>query len=180
MESEKVYIELLLIKAQNGDHHVWDDLLTIVRGKVKAFAIKILGHSHAIDDCVQESLLTIFKDIKKLKDVKAFHTWLYRVVYSKCMDYGRKHSQTEESSRESNDYMTSLEHSLDIKTAISTLPKTQQTIIFLFYYEGFIITDIANILDKPAGTVKYLLFTAREQLKNHLNTSKQPENNYEY
>jgi len=72
---------------------------------------------------------------------------------------------------------TDLDQQMDVKSAIAALPEEQQMIIYLFYYEGFTVTEVAQVMDKPAGTIKYLLFAARDQIKLKL---QHEESNHEY
>lgn len=180
MKTKKVYIELLILKVQNGDQHAWNNLLAICQVKVKVFTLKFLGPTSDVDDCIQDALLTIFNKINQLKDPTIFHTWLYRIVYSKCMDHCRKYPESRADETEAFQDMTEYEQQLDIKSAISALPANHQIIIYLFYFEGFSVTEIADILQKPSGTVKYQLFTARELLKSQLTSTPISENNHEY
>ncbi|VAW43661.1 hypothetical protein MNBD_GAMMA02-53 [hydrothermal vent metagenome] len=169
MKSEKVYIEYLLLKAQAGNAQAGEDLMSILNAKIKAFALKLLGGSEAVDDCVQESLLKVYQRMNQLRQVKAVHAWIYRIVYSTCMDHIRKNPTTVNEAIEASEDLSDFERQLDIKAAIAALPKGQQVIIYLFYYEGFNVAEVAEILAKPAGTIKYLLFTARDQIKSKLN-----------
>lgn len=168
MKSEKVYIEYLLLKAQQGDQQAADDLLAVLQSKIRAFVLKILGASAALDDCVQESLLKVHRKLKQLKAVKAVHTWVYRIVYSTCMDHLRALDNHGEVPDVGCEPVLLLDQQLDVKAAIAQLPEEQQAIIHMFYYEGFTVTEVAQIMEKPAGTVKYLLFAARDQIKSSL------------
>jgi RNA polymerase sigma-70 factor (ECF subfamily) len=168
MKSEKVYIEYLILQAQAGDAQAGDDLMAVLNAKIKAFVLKILGGSAAVDDCVQDSLLKIYQGINQLRQVKAVHTWIFRIVHSICMDHIRKNPTAVNEIVEDSEDLSDLEQQLDIKSAIATLSEAQQAIIYLFYYEGFNVMEVAEILTKPAGTVKYLLFTAREQIKSKI------------
>ena len=173
MKSEKVYIEYLVIKAQAGEklsveRQVGDQLFAILQNKIKAFVLKIMGGRGAVDDCVQNTLLQVFGKLGQLNQAKAFHTWLYRIAYSSCMDYCRKNRiQTDDQAEVTTD-LSGFEQQLDVKTAIAQLPEAQQVIIFLFYYEGFTVAEMANILNQPAGTIKYQLFVAWAQIKQQL------------
>ena len=53
--------------------------------------------------------------------------------------------------------------------AIEHLEQKQKTVIILYYYNEFSISEIAKITGSLEGTVKSRLFTARRNLKNGLN-----------
>jgi len=48
------------------------------------------------------------------------------------------------------------------------LPLKYRTIIYLFYYEGYPITQISNILSLKESTIKSQLMRAREILRTKL------------
>ncbi len=182
MKSEKVYIEYLVLKVQAGEKlpaegQVGDELFAMLQAKVKAFVLKILCDRSGVDDCIQTTLLQVFNKLGQLKNPKAFHTWLYRVAYSCCMDYCRKNNTEVDNAPEVAAATSDVDQQLDVKTAIAQLPETLQVIIFLFYYEGFTVVQMADILKQPAGTIKYQLFEARQALKKQLVTTNEHINN---
>jgi len=56
----------------------------------------------------------------------------------------------------------------ELLDALRQLKPKYQTVIYLFYYEGFSTKEIAETLSIPQGTVLTRLKRAREQLKNEL------------
>lgn len=173
MNSEKIYIEYLVLKLKSGDQEVINKLMQILIPKVRAFVIKHIGHCASVEDCVQESLMKVFKTIRQVKSVKAFHTWLYRVVHNVSMDHLRhlKHFNSFESFNQFNsegddtNHADTADEQIDVNAAILQLSNAHQAIIYLFYYEAFNVSEISHILSKPQGTIKYELFQARDQIK---------------
>ncbi len=56
----------------------------------------------------------------------------------------------------------------DIFSIVCELPKNYKTVIYLFYYEGYKVSEIAKILKKREGTIKTWLLRARQTLKNKI------------
>lgn len=56
----------------------------------------------------------------------------------------------------------------EVYEVVMQLPKKYRTVIFLFYYEGFTITEIANMMNLKENTIKSHLFRARNLLKERL------------
>jgi RNA polymerase sigma-70 factor (ECF subfamily) len=56
----------------------------------------------------------------------------------------------------------------EIYDVVMQLPMKYRTVIFLFYYEGFTIAEIARAMNQKENTVKSHLFRARTQLKERL------------
>ena len=58
-----------------------------------------------------------------------------------------------------------IEDRLDLGRLISHLSPTQQQIVRLHYLDGYTISEIAEQLRIPAGTVKSHLYRARRKMK---------------
>jgi RNA polymerase sigma factor (sigma-70 family) len=52
-----------------------------------------------------------------------------------------------------------------LRDAIGQLPKDGKKLYVLFYVEGLSIREIATRLERPEGTVKYLLHRLRQQVR---------------
>lgn len=51
---------------------------------------------------------------------------------------------------------------------VCKLPQNYRTVIYLMYYEGYKINEIAKLMKKKEGTIKTWAFRARQFLKNEL------------
>jgi len=163
----KVYIEYLLIK---GDKKAFAEILSIIQPKLLSFATNILKDKSIAQDAVQDSLINIIRGVAKLKDHKKFHAWIYQVTRNKCLDIIRKNSKYKKDCDidaivEPQSKDTNHDEQSDMMRMINQLPPKQKNIIQLFYYDGFTVREIAEILTTPAGTIKALLFEARGNLK---------------
>ena len=163
----KVYIEYLLLK---DDKKSFAQVINIIQPKLLSFATNILKDKSIAQDAVQESLINIIKGITKLKDHKKFHAWIYQVTRNKCLDIIRKNNKYKkdcdlEAIAEPQSKTTNHDEQHDMMRMINKLPPKQKNIIQLFYYDGFTVREIAEILTTPAGTIKSLLFDARSNLK---------------
>jgi RNA polymerase sigma-70 factor (ECF subfamily) len=52
--------------------------------------------------------------------------------------------------------------------AVARLDPDQAAAVELFYRRGLLVAEVATVLEKPVGTIKTLLFRAREQLRQGL------------
>ena len=64
------------------------------------------------------------------------------------------------------------EKSDSVLAAIAKLEHSQRMIIHLYYWQGFKIREVAEILDCPEGTIKVYLLRAREKLSSLLERMK--------
>lgn len=168
---DKIYIEYLLLKVQSdNDHKSLSSIISIMRPRLLHFATTIVGQKSIAQDATQEAMIAMVKNLHKLKDHRKFHAWIYQVTRNKCRDLIRKnhkhHNDCQlDEAKEVHSSNQDLDDTIDIISLIKKLPTQQQSVIQLFYYHGFTVREIANILHKPAGTIKSILFDARQTIK---------------
>jgi len=163
----KVYIEYLLLK---DDEESLQQVISIIQPKLLSFAQNILKDKSNAQDALQDSLIAIVKGVRRLKNHRKFHAWIYQVTRNKCFDIIRKNQKYKnecdlDSISEPIAKDTKEDNQIDMMSMINQLPHKQKNVIHLFYYDGFSILEISKILVKPAGTIKSQLFDAREKLK---------------
>jgi|GEM_PF-1373365 len=177
MKTEKIYIEYLVLQVQTGESSALQKLLPLIQQRMLSYAKRLMQGSADAEDCVQDALMVVVKKLGQVKEPKAFHGWMYQVINSRCQDHWRRNQlasqQMDETNQESETFesvhVEVSEQALDIKQAMLRLSKIQQSVIYLFYFEGFKVSELAVILGKPAGTIKSLLFDARAAIKSFLN-----------
>lgn len=121
------------------------------------------------DDVTQNVLLALYKTNKTFESDAHVKHWLIRVTVNECKKHWRSPWRKAESFE---DYAAGLvfqepQHS-DLFQAIMALEQKYRTVIVLYYYEGYSIAEIAELLRIPQGTVGTRLRRAREQLKHYL------------
>ncbi|MCI9064200.1 MAG: sigma-70 family RNA polymerase sigma factor [Clostridia bacterium] len=56
----------------------------------------------------------------------------------------------------------------EVFSVVCELPQNYRTVIYLLYYEGYKVKEIARLMHKTEGTIKTWLFRARNMLKDKL------------
>lgn len=56
----------------------------------------------------------------------------------------------------------------DVFSIVCQLPQNYRTVIYLLYYEGYKVKEIAKLMKTREGTIKTWLFRAREMLREKL------------
>ncbi|MBK9392120.1 MAG: sigma-70 family RNA polymerase sigma factor [Bacteroidetes bacterium] len=56
----------------------------------------MLGDEDQAKDIVQETMVTIWQKLSKVKSAEAYRTWIYRIVINKCCDQLRKRKRNPE------------------------------------------------------------------------------------
>lgn len=126
------------------------------------------------EDIVQDVFVKMLnhKD-KSFENKEHLKAWLIKVTINQSRDYQRLFARRKETPMD-NDIPYGLEeneyHLLD---EIARLPRDERNIIFLYYYEGYKIKEISEILNKNQNTVNSKLIRARKKLKTLISDEKE-------
>ena len=100
----------------------------------------------------------IFKDEEHVK------SWLIRVTINQCLDY--KKSLVKRSTVPIENMEIPFEHKEEgILEELQLLKEDERNILYLYYYEGYKIKEIAKILKQKQNTINSKLTRARKKLK---------------
>lgn len=118
------------------------------------------------DDVTQTVLLRLYESKKVFESEDHVKHWLIRVTLNECRKLWRSPwSRTVDFA----DYADTLHFAQppdrELFDAVMALPPKYRVVIFLHYYEGYKLEEIARLLNVPRGTVGTRLKRAREQLK---------------
>jgi len=169
----QIYDELLVIKCRQGDKAAFDELVGRWQKRLWHYACRVTGSESAAWDVVQETWFGIIKGIRKLDDVSVFPRWAFRIVNNKCVDWGRRQRRqgrlnnelTKQSRNESDEKQNGDEKNESLQAAIEKLSPERRALLALRYSEGFDVSQIAEILRIPEGTVKSRLHRTINELR---------------
>lgn len=120
------------------------------------------------EDIAQEVFLSlVYRDLPD--DSEHLKAYIIRSTVNKCNSFHRmKKSENivyldEIYKNENEPVFTIPERS--ILSEVRSLPKRYRDVIYLFYYEGYSVSEIADILGTKTGTISSRLKRAREKLK---------------
>lgn len=135
-------------------------------------AFAFCGSYAESEDIVQDVFLSLHTSPKTFNDDEHLKAWLLRVTINKCKNLKRsfRFSRTcsiDELEQSEAIYEISTE-GRELRRQISELPRKYAEVIFLHYYEGYSIKEIAEILEKNENTVGSLLKRGREKLRAEL------------
>ena len=169
--SQQILDEWLVTCSQSGDQQALNRLLQRWRPRLLVYARRQLGDAEAAKDVVQETLLSVTKEIRKLRDVATFPKWCYQILHRRGCDWiARKQRQRHNDEVLVVENIEQTEPGFDpvLQRALNTLDTEHHQTLRLFYLEGFSLIEIAQIFSVPVGTVKSRLFNGRQKLKQYL------------
>jgi RNA polymerase sigma-70 factor, ECF subfamily len=88
---QQILIEENIIEnCRNGSLQDFRKLIELISPFAFSVAFRILADEEQAKDIVQETMITLWKTIKKIKSPGSFMTWFYRIVVNKCYDHLRR------------------------------------------------------------------------------------------
>ncbi|WP_272011264.1 sigma factor-like helix-turn-helix DNA-binding protein [Faecalicoccus pleomorphus] len=78
------------------------------------------------------------------------------------------HSHTVSLDKVESAFMTEPPQHPEVLEAVLSLPQNYRTVIYLYYYEGYKETEIADILKKKVNTIYTWMYQAKQILKKQL------------
>ena len=76
----------LIIKAQNGDHISFEQLIYNYDRAVLSIAMKYASDNDDAKDIYQEVFIRVFRGIKKFEFRSEFSTWLFRITTGNLLE----------------------------------------------------------------------------------------------
>jgi len=192
------HLEQTVVRAQRGDRAAFGQLVATYQSAVRGVARQILGDVHDAEDAVQETWLAAMRRIETLRDPACFGSWLYRIAANVAL---RKRQQrvaltNHERGAEASLRLCASEMPDDASTApdvgrgttateqlpwaMDALSSKDRLATVLHYCSGMRVTEIAALLEVPAGTVKSRLHRARETMRKEIQTMAQKEKRQEH
>ena len=160
-------------KIAEGDKKSFRFIAKALGYKMHSTAIKILGSSHYddADDVVQISLIKVWQTAPRWINKGSVEGYVYKIVFSTCMDFIRKYKSSEEfkdnySDLEiTNNKFNNNELRKMLLNNIQKLPSHQKEAILLHYFCGYKQKEVSTILNKTDKATESLIIRARKKLK---------------
>ncbi len=142
------------------------DIIRRYHSSMFRLAFSYLKNREDAEDIVQEAFLRLYTSNIIFPAEENIKAWLIRVTINLCKDLLR--SQKRRSSESINDIPIEDSKESELLDCIRRLKPEYSAIIYLFYYEGYSVKEIANIQGISASAVTTRLARARKQLKKML------------
>jgi RNA polymerase sigma-70 factor (ECF subfamily) len=134
-----------------------DMLLRIALNRVKSLP--------AAEDIVQSVFERLMRRRPIFESREHEKAWLIRTAVNLCLTDLRKQSRHGELPLDENIAGEFGDDSYEVLDAVQTLPVQDRYAVYLYYYEGYTIQEIGQILKKSPNTVSSWLTRARKKLK---------------
>ena len=164
-------MEELVEKAKNKNEKAFDELILSIEKEMYLIAKVRLKDEDDISDAIQETILSCYRNLKKLRNNSFFKTWIIKILINKCNEIYRKKNKHEISFEENEvENYIKVEDETDIgfEMLIKDLDAEEQLILTLYYYSKYTTKEICKMLKKNENTIKSKIIRARNKLRNQL------------
>ena len=180
--------DLLLRRAQNGDPEAFGRLMEPLEQLVWRVCWHYTGNREAAEDCGQEAMIRIWRNLANYRGECALESWVYRIAANCCMDWLRKkkrdRSVSVEPLREQGfdpadtspgtaEQVVAKDERQRLREAISLLPDEQREALILTQLEKVPYEEAARALGVSEGTVKSRVNRAKTRLKELLSEERE-------
>lgn len=177
----------LIAKCMNYDKHSFMELYKMYEKYLYSLCFNYVQNKQDALDLIQEIYIKVFNNIKKFDINMPFHPWIRKIAVNTCLNFQRTIKSNvismnmfvnDEDDITVEDTLVSDEDVLEsvvtaeikdiIKDNITKLSEEYRLILVLRYYEDLSYKEIAELINKPIGTVKTQIYRAKTLLRKKL------------
>jgi RNA polymerase sigma factor (sigma-70 family) len=184
----KIDDQYYITKIVEGDKKAFAVLVDRYKDLVFTLALRMLKNREEAEEVAQDTFIKVFKSLSQFKGDSKFSTWIYRITYNGCLDSLKKYKQ-EYNNIPLDDYtgrqLMSLDNAVDamedqeqqqtIKECLQLLPKEDNFLLTLYYYEEQSLDEISKIMGITSNNAKVKLYRSRKKLTSILKERLEPE-----
>ena len=151
--------------------------------------LKMLGSVQDAEEACQDAFLQVFHKIGQFEGRSAFKTWLYRIVYNRCIESRRRDARRSENHAKLVEEITQDEIAREdpamknartgkVHEVIAKMSGEDCRLVTLRYVSGLSLQEIADVLEIGLSATKMRLYGAQEKFKeiyNDLDTEEEAE-----
>ncbi len=172
----------------NGDVSKFNILVRQWEKPIYNFALRYLGEKEPARDVTQQTFIRVYNNIRKLREVNRFSSWIYQIASNLCKDELKKKIRQETLSLDQIQENSNNGHLLPdelieaqtdqpdsalnqkligdlVQKALLQLPAEQRVVIIMKEYQGLKFHEIAEALGESLNTVKSRMYYGLNGLK---------------
>ncbi len=166
--------EKLVLEALDDSHQAFGQLVKQYQYRVLRTIASIISDREAAQDIAQETFLSAWSNLAKLKEQQKFGRWLNQIAVSFSKRWLRDQRKYHENTVSLDEDAIVLTQKLryqreklrqEIWEAIDELAADHREVVILHYISGYSYREIAQMLSVPVSTIQGRLQKARNQLR---------------
>jgi RNA polymerase sigma-70 factor (ECF subfamily) len=162
----------LMVRAQRGEREPYHALLAEVARRVRAYVRRRVGEPEAVEDIVQDVLLSIHRNRHTYDPARAFCPWMYAIARHRTLDClkaqrrrGRHELRGDPQLEERAAPEPNPEHAGLLPQALLLLSDAQSEVIRLLKLEGYSVAEIATKTGRSETSIKVTAHRGYKRLR---------------
>jgi len=164
----------LVRRCLRGEAEAIHFLVERFQAEVFGLCVRLLNHRHDAEDVSQEVFLRVFRSLKGWDSSRPLRPWIMGITVNRCRTWLAQRARRPELvdylqetvSSPAADDSAELLH--EIRAALAELRVEYRTVFVLFHEQGQPYEEIAQVMDRPVGTIKTWLHRARLEILERL------------
>lgn len=147
------------------DERIWELRVSLLR-----IAGGILRHTQNAEDAVSAAILIAYQKLDTLRDDASLKPWLSKITIRCCYELERKARREYPSERlpQAHTPLFVSNTGDTLYELLGDMPKSMGRVLMLYYYEGFSVAEIADMLHMSRAAVSMHMSRGRKRLKEML------------
>ena len=166
----------LIATSIQGDPDAYGQLVDRYKNAVYHHCFAIVRDEDVAEDIAQETFIAAYYALNKFDANRGkLSTWLFTIATRRALNWLKRAAKSVQADDELIAQITSphagpSDEALqsELQDAIDRLQPKYRAIISLYYWQGLTYHDIANVLQKPEGSVKVWMQRAKQELRKEL------------
>jgi RNA polymerase sigma-70 factor (ECF subfamily) len=164
----------LVRRCLRGDAEAVQILVDQFQGGVYGLCVRLLSHRHDAEDVTQEVFLRVFRSLRRWDSSRPLKPWIMGIAINRCRTWLVQRARRPEAVDYLQDMAmarpedNSAELQREIQAAVDDLRPEFREVFVLYHEQGQAYEEIAQVLQRPLGTVKTWLHRARLEILDRL------------
>ena len=136
---------------------------------VYRIALNWFRHPHDAEDAAQEAMLRLWRTDTVFQSEEHLRHWLVKVTVNECKRIALRPWRSRTAALEDcDDPVFEDREKRELYDAVMELPGKYRVPLYLYYYEGYAVNEVGELLGLRPSTVQTRLARGREKLKKML------------
>ncbi len=169
----------ILSDLREGRREAYEAVIDAHYGSVYRFLLYLTGESSLAEDLTQDVFTSAWAAIGRYQGRASIRTWLHRIAYNAHVDAHRRRGRREllaggfekpssETVVDPAVEASAAEEVVHMRQALAELDADDRAVLVLHYIEGLSYREMAQVLEQPSGTVKWLTSRALRRLRSQM------------
>lgn len=162
----------LVVRAQRGERRAFETLAATDYPRLFRLAHGILRDRSSAEEASQDALVSIWRNLRRLRDPARFEAWSYRLLVNSCHDHARRRRRwlpesplTPATEPTIGDTAESIVERDEVERALGRLSVEHRVVLAFRFLLDMTPDEIADTLEIPRKTVYSRLQRASDEMR---------------